>query len=106
MAERDWSRDPRLAMCGGLIRLPDNNVRLVCDPWLQPGIMSIETRDERRGGATTTTTTMASSSSGVGMIAATSFVVRRRQRREGEEGGRRKHNDPIAVRRSKMISTN
>ena len=32
-----------LAMRGGLIRLPADNVRLVCDPQLQPGILSIET---------------------------------------------------------------
>ena len=29
----------------GLIRLPADNVRLVCDPHMQPGILSIETRD-------------------------------------------------------------
>ena len=34
-----------LSMRGGLIRLPADNVRLVCDPWLQPGILSIEARD-------------------------------------------------------------
>lgn len=34
-----------LAIRGGLIRLPIDNVRLVCDPQLQPGILSIETRD-------------------------------------------------------------
>lgn len=34
-----------LAMRGGLIRLPIDNVRLVCDEHLQPGILSIETRD-------------------------------------------------------------
>ena len=33
-----------LAIRGGLIRLPTDNVRLVCDPMLQPGILSIETR--------------------------------------------------------------
>jgi hypothetical protein len=37
-----------LAMRGGLIRPPADNVRLVCDPQLQPGIPSIETRDVRR----------------------------------------------------------
>ena len=35
---------------GGLIRLPADNVRLVCDPWLQPGILSIEARDDAPGG--------------------------------------------------------
>jgi hypothetical protein len=30
-------------MRGGLIRPPADNVRLVCDPQLQPGIPSIET---------------------------------------------------------------
>lgn len=34
-----------LAIRGGLIRLPVDNVRLVCDEHLQPGILSIETRD-------------------------------------------------------------
>ncbi|KAL7426757.1 hypothetical protein ACHAXH_000806 [Discostella pseudostelligera] len=34
-----------LAIRGGLIRLPTDNVRLVCDPMLQPGILSIETRE-------------------------------------------------------------
>ena len=34
-----------LAIRGGLIRLPTDNVRLVCDARLQPGILSIETRD-------------------------------------------------------------
>ncbi|KAL3810017.1 hypothetical protein ACHAXA_006132 [Cyclostephanos tholiformis] len=34
-----------LSLRGGLIRLPADNVRLVCDPWLQPGILSIEARD-------------------------------------------------------------
>ncbi len=42
-----------LAIRGGLIRLPTDNVRLVCDPTLQPGILSIETRE-------LTTTTAAS----------------------------------------------
>ena len=37
-----------LAMRGGLIRPPADNVRLVCDLQLQPGIPSIETRDVRR----------------------------------------------------------
>ena len=35
---------------GGQIRLPTDNVRLVCDPQLQPGILSIETRDMGVGG--------------------------------------------------------
>ena len=39
-----------LAMRGGLIRLPADNVRLVCDPQLQPGILSIETCDGQHGG--------------------------------------------------------
>ena len=34
-----------LAIRGGMIRLPCDNVRLVCDEYLQPGILSIETRD-------------------------------------------------------------
>eukprot|EP00986_Skeletonema_menzelii_P000725 scaffold205_cov179-Skeletonema_menzelii.AAC.7 len=34
-----------LAIRGGLIRLPVDNVRLVCDEHLQPGVLSIETRD-------------------------------------------------------------
>merc|ERR1712029_805110 len=34
-----------LAIRGGLIRLPADNVRLVCDSRLQPGILSVETRD-------------------------------------------------------------
>jgi hypothetical protein len=44
-----------LAIRGGLIRLPVDNVRLVCDEHLQPGILSIETRDmgsENGGGGT------------------------------------------------------
>ena len=39
-----------LAIRGGQIRLPTDNVRLVCDPQLQPGILSIETRDVGVGG--------------------------------------------------------
>ena len=38
-----------LAIRGGLIRLPTDNVRLVCDSHLQPGILSIETRDVGAG---------------------------------------------------------
>ena len=34
-----------LAIHGGLIRLPSDNFRLVCDSLLQAGILSIETRD-------------------------------------------------------------
>ena len=40
-----------LAIRGGQIRLPTDNVRLVCDPQLQPGILSIETRDVGVGGS-------------------------------------------------------
>ena len=39
-----------LAIRGGLIRLPVDNVRLVCDEHLQSGILSIETRDMGGGG--------------------------------------------------------
>ncbi len=38
-----------LANCGGLISLPADNVRLVCDPQLKPGILSFETRNIHRG---------------------------------------------------------
>ncbi|KAL7532106.1 hypothetical protein ACHAXR_004436 [Thalassiosira sp. AJA248-18] len=38
-----------LAIRGGLIRMPIDNVRLVCDAHLQPGILSIETRDVSGG---------------------------------------------------------
>ncbi len=34
-----------LVIRGWLICLPANNIWLVCDPWLQPGILSIKARD-------------------------------------------------------------
>ena len=37
-----------LAVRGGLMRPPADDVRLVCDPRPQPGIPSIETRGVRR----------------------------------------------------------
>ncbi|KAL7531942.1 hypothetical protein ACHAWF_003970 [Thalassiosira exigua] len=43
-----------LAIRGGQIRLPADNVRLVCDPRLQPGILSVETRDAEGGEGGTT----------------------------------------------------
>ena len=39
-----------LAIRGGLIKLPQDNVRLVYDPHLQPGILSIEKDDKRDNG--------------------------------------------------------
>ena len=45
----DLTSRSSLAIRGGLIRMPVDNVRLVCESNLQPGILSIETRDVSGG---------------------------------------------------------